>query len=498
MKTARKSSNNIMKKYYQLILVVVCFISIVTLLIYRHEYYRLRYVLEVLNFFGKPGLSEVEFCGPGFNATMLSEILRNSSMEVRETPPLFQQIDENFYSYSSFLRSYNKYEKLEITEAHIINTIVIGKAHVQPRFRCNIWFENSSKPKAGRFSFKAASEIISDYQLYIFECSLSKNLGKPAGISFYVNDYNINPMYAPINKVIQVNTRRKVRERSSIKFVNNIEPAFCVIPNHVPIVSRDAFIEFLVFHHIMGVNYFTIYDGMISEDVIKRLNLFPSDITQWDIQFFPLNYPFVFAKSYKIVRSAIELDCLFRHYKYDKEESSKVSHVAVLSWDEFLVPRVHNSFKAVLDDFDPTRALRTYTVEPLLFCLNQNDDDNVEIGYPAIMKKTHYYNIPQNKVPIHVRNLETMTNFDDLFNLTTSIKKIPLELLGAHKYSVCRDWKTFSPGGYNETEMQVFQHKFEGAMIKYGQSLVSNKVYRLYTSGQIWEKNSIDNVRDML
>ncbi|OWR52180.1 hypothetical protein KGM_208153 [Danaus plexippus plexippus] len=269
-----------MKKYYQLILVVVCFISIVTLLIYRHEYYRLRYVLEVLNFFGKPGLSEVEFCGPGFNATMLSEILRNSSMEVRETPPLFQQIDENFYSYSSFLRSYNKYEKLEITEAHIINTIVIGKAHVQPRFRCNIWFENSSKPKAGRFSFKAASEIISDYQLYIFECSLSKNLGKP--------------------------------------------------------------------------------------------------------------------------------------------------------------------------------------------------------------------------VPIHVRNLETMTNFDDLFNLTTSIKKIPLELLGAHKYSVCRDWKTFSPGSYNETEMQVFQHKFEGAMIKYGQSLVSNKVYRLYTSGQIWEKNSIDNVRDML
>lgn len=498
MKSHRKPSGNIMRKYYQLILVVVCFISVITLLIYRHEYYRLRYVLEVLNFFGKPGLSEVEFCGPGFNATMLSEILRNSSMEVRETPPLFQQIDENFYSYSSFLRSYNKYEKLTPLYAHVINTIVIGKAHVVPNFRCNIWLENSLKSKAGRFNYKTASESINDYRLFIFECSLPKNFGKPTGVSFYVNDYNINPIHAPINKVIQVNTKRKARESSSIRFVNNIEPAVCVIPNHVPIVSRDAFIEFLVFHHIIGIDHFTIYDSMISEDVIRRLNLFPSDITQWEIQFFPLNYPFVFSKSYEIVRNAIELDCLFRHFRYDKEELNKVSHVAVLSWDEFLVPRVHTNLNAMLDDFDPTRSIRSYIVEALVFCLNQMDDDNAEVGYPDMMRKTHYYLMPQEKVPVNIRNLDTMTSFDDLFNLTTNSKNIPLELLGAHKYSVCRDSKKFHPDGYNETEMQVFQHKFEGAMIKFGQSLVSNKIYRLYRSGQIWEKTSNENVRDML
>ncbi|CAH2239704.1 jg12479 [Pararge aegeria aegeria] len=487
-----------MRKYYQLILVVVCFISIITLLIYRHEYYRLRYVLEVLNFFGKPGLSEVEFCGPGFNATMLSEILRNSSMEVRETPPLFQQIDENFYSYSSFLRSYYKYEKLTPLNAHIINTIVIGKANVAPNFRCNVWLENSNKPKAGRFNYKLASEPIKDHRLFIFECSLGKNMGKPTGVSFYINDYNINPMHAPINKIIQVNTKRKTRESGSIRFINNIEPAVCVIPNHVPIVSRDSFIEFLVFHHIIGVDYFTIYDSMISEDVIRRLNLFPSDITQWEIQFFPLNYPFVFSKSYEIVRNAIELDCLFRHFRYDKEESNKVSHVAILSWDEFLVPRVHTNLKAMLDDFDPTRSIRTYIVESLVFCLNQMDDDNAEIGYPDIMKKTHYYSMQQEKVSINIRNLDTMASFEDLFNLNTNSKNIPLELLGAHKYSVCRDHNKFHPEGYNETEMQVFQHKFEGAMIKFGQTLVSNKIYRLYRSGQIWERSSNENVRDML
>lgn len=499
MKTPRKSSGNIMRKYYQLILVLVCFVSIVTLLIYRHEYYRLRYVLEVLNFFGKSGLSEIEFCGPGFNATMLSEILRNSSMEVRETPPLFQQIDENFYSYSSFLRSYQKYEQLTPSHAYNIDTIVIGKAHVRPNFRCNIWLENSAKPKAGRFNHKIMSEPINEFRVYIFQCSLNKNLGKPKGVSFYLNDFNISPIHAPINRVIQVNTRRLARKNSNIKFVNNIVPAMCVIPNQVPLVSRDNFIEFLVFHHMMGINFFTIYDSMISEDIIRRLNLLPTDITQWNIQFFPLNYPFVFAKSYEIIRSAIELDCLFRHFRLDKEELDKASHAMVLSWDEFLVPRVHTNVKAILDDFDPTRKQRTLEVKPLLFCLNQADDDNSEIGHPDIMRKTHYFKLHQEMKSVFIRNLDSMTMFDDIFNLN-STKVIPLDILGVHKYTECRDPKSYSTVGvgYNETQMQVFQHKFEGAMLKFDQSLVSNNVYRLYRSGQIWEKTSSENVRDML
>lgn len=498
MKTQRKPSANIMRKYYQLILILISFISIVTLLIYRHEYYRLRYVLEVLNFFGKPGLSEIEFCGPGFNATMLSEILRNSSMEVRETPPLFQQIDENFYSYSSFLRSYQKYEKLTPSYAYNIDSIVIGKANIQPSFRCNIWLENDSKPKTGRFSFKTVSNPINDYNLYVFQCAMAKDFGKPKGISFYVNDYNINPIHAPINRLIEVNTRRKAREISSIKFVNNVVPAICVIPNSVPIVSRDAFIEFLVFHHMMGVNYFTIYDSMISEDVIRRLNLLPADITQWNIQFFPLNYPFIFSKSYDIVRKAVELDCLFRHFRYDKEDSDKASHAAILSWDEFLVPRYHTNIKGVIGDFDPTRSIRTAVVQPLLFCLNQPDDDNAEIGYPNIINKRHYYLLPEKKTLINIRNLDTMSTFDELYNLTSSIKEIPLDVLGLHKYTECRDSKKYSPNGYNETQLQVFQHKLEGAITQFAQSLLSNKIYRLYKSGQIWERTASENVRDML
>lgn len=500
MKTHRKSSGSIMRKYYQLILVIVCFISIITLLIYRHEYYRLRYVLEVLNFFGKPGLSEIEFCGPGFNATMLSEIVRNTSMEVRETPPLFQQIDDNFYSYSSFLRSYKKYENLTPLHAHSIDSIVIGKADVKPNFRCNIWLENSDKPKASRFSYKIVSEAINGYSLYIFQCYLNKNLGKPTGVSFYINDYNINPIHAPINRLIQVNTKRKPRESSSIRFVNNIVPAVCVIPNQVPIVSRDQFIEFLVFYHMMGVNHFTIYDTMISEDIIRRLNLLPPDITQWEIQFFPLNYPYVFAKSYDIVRNAIELDCLFRHFRIDKEESNKASHAMVLSWDEFLVPRVHSNIRAILDDFDPTRKLRSVKVKPLLFCLNQEIDSNTDDGYPDIMRKTHYYITPQELKSIAIRNLDSMMIFEDLFNLTSGIKQAPVEILAVHKYTECRDPKGYHLNGvgYNETQMQVFQHKFEGAMLRFGQSLVSDRIYRLYRSGQIWEKTNNEFVRDML
>ncbi|XP_063372093.1 uncharacterized protein LOC134660276 [Cydia amplana] len=504
MKTPRQSSGSIMRKYYQLILVIVCFVSIVTLLIYRHEYYRLRYVLEVLNFFGKPGLSEIEFCGPGFNATMLTEIMRNSSMEVRETPPLFQQIDDNFYAYSSFLRSYQKYEKLT-PHAHNIDTIVIGRANARPNFRCNIWLENSSKHKVGTFTFKTISQPINGFRLFVFQCSLSQNLGKLKGISFYANDYKISPIHAPINRLIDVTTKRKsrpMRYTNNIKFVNNVVPAMCIIPNQVPIVSRDSLIESLVFHHMMGVNSFTIYDSLISEDIVKRLNLVPSDITQWDIQFFPLNFPFNFAKSYDIVKQAIELDCLFRHFKLDKEDTNKASHAIVISWDEFLVPRIHNSLKAVISDFDPTYKQKSITVEPLLFCLNQNDDDNSEIGYPDIMKKTHYYQLPQEKKrPVYIRNLDSMTTFEDIFNATTtSGQAIPANLLAVHKYTECRDPNSYHPRGvgFNETQMEVFRNKYEAAMMKFGPSLVNNKIYRLYRSGQIWEKMSNENVRDML
>ncbi|KAJ2944909.1 hypothetical protein O0L34_g1802 [Tuta absoluta] len=499
MKTPRKSSGHIMKKYYQLILVIVCCISIVTLLIYRHEYYRLRYVLEVLNFFGKPGLSEIEFCGPGFNATMLSEILRNSSLEVCETPPLFQEIDENFYSYSSFLRSYQKHETLTPTHAHVIDTIVVGKEHARPNFRCNVWLENSYKPRPGRFTFKIMYEPINEFRVYVFQCSMNQDLGKPKGVSFYLNDYNINPIHAPINRVIEVNTKRKARKSVNIRFVNSIEPAMCVIPNQVPLVSRDSFIEFLVFHHLMGVNQFTIYDSMMSEDIIKRLNLLPADITQWNIQFYPLNYPFIFAKSYEVIRKAVELDCLFRHFRFDKEESEKPSHAMVLSWDEYLVPRVHSNLKGLLDDIDTKRKIRSLEVKPLLFCLNQADDDNSEAGHPDIMRKTHYYMMQQDLKSVHIRNLDSMLNFEDIFDIKDSTE-VSITMLGLHKYMECKDPKSYDPygSGYNETQMQVFQHKFEGAMLKFDQNLVTNKVYRLYRSGQIWEKTPYEHIRDML
>lgn len=487
-----------MKRYYQLILLITCVLSVILLLFYRHEYIKLRSVLEVFNFFGKPGLSKIEFCGPGFNATMLSEIMRNSTLEVRETPPLFQQIDENFYTYSSFLRSYQKYEKLTQSFPHEIDTIVIGKASVRPNFRCNVWHENSMKPKAGRFTFKIASEPINDYRVYIFHCTMTKDFGKPKAVSFYINDYNINPTHAPINQLINVETKRKPQTQTSIKFINNIVPTICVIPNQVPIVPRDSFIDFLVFHHIMGVDDFVIYDSTISEDIIRRLNLLPADITQWSIKFFPLNYPFVFSKSYDIIRNAIELDCMFRHFRPDKEDHSNPSHSIVLSWDEFLVPRYHNNLKSLIQDIDPTREFKMLEVKPLLFCLNQIDDENIEVGYPDIIKKTHYYVLQQKLVTAKIRNLNSMLSFNDVLELDAGKMVAKVENLALHKYTECKDKNSFSPFGYNETQLQMFPNKFEGAMMRYSQTLVDNKIYRLYRSGQIWERNVEEEVRDML
>lgn len=148
--------------------------------------------------------------------------------------------------------------------------------------------------------------------------------------------------------------------------------------------------------------------------------------------------------------------------------------------------------KAIIDDLDPTRKVHSFEVKPLLFCLNQNDDDNTNIAYPDIMKKTHYYIIPNQQIKsLHMRNLDAMKTFDDILNLNSS-RIIPLETLGAHKYTECRDPKTYQPESYNEEQMQGFKHRMEGAMLSFAESLNSNKMYRLYRAGQIWEKTPSD------
>lgn len=502
-----------MRKYIQLLLVIVCIISVFSLLVYRHEYYRLRYVLEVLNFFGKPGLSEVEFCGPGFNATLLSELMQNSSLPSLESPPVFQQIDDNFYAYSSFIRHNPRYTGLKDQFIYETDTIAVGKKNFKPKFGCHFWMEDGDKPKVGKFKWRPLKfmDNADDFELYIFHCGLLRDIGVPIGLSFYANNVDSVPIYNSIHKLVSVNTNKHKRENSAIKFVNNLELTACIVPNKIPLVSKSSIIEFLAYHEMMGITEFNIYDSSISFDVTKRINLLPDELTKWKVRFYPLNYPFSFSKAYNIVRNVVELDCVYRHLQIDKELYSRTSHVVLLSWNEFLVPRYHHHLKNLLNDVDPMRKVRRSDLSSLTFCTNQRNDPKVKPDYPEIVKKTHYYkdiDLDAAKTSVSIINLDAINSFEEILSLKStdydrrlvvSNKTLTNDIIAVHKYIDCSD-NVLSSGNQIEggnSKFDMKPHVFEGAMLKFAEALHSNKIYRLYKTGKIWDK-PISRVRDML
>ncbi len=84
-----------MRKYYQLILLILSAISILCFVFYKHEYDRLRKVLEVLDFFGTPTVTEL-----GDNALVPLKECRNGSVEF--IPDLWRLYEDEIYVYSSF------------------------------------------------------------------------------------------------------------------------------------------------------------------------------------------------------------------------------------------------------------------------------------------------------------------------------------------------------------------------------------------------------------
>ena len=84
-----------MKKYSQLLLLIFSVISILCFVFYKHEYDRLRKVLEVLDIFGTPVTDSA-------NGALLLPALdcRNGSVEF--IPDLWRLYEDEIFVYSSF------------------------------------------------------------------------------------------------------------------------------------------------------------------------------------------------------------------------------------------------------------------------------------------------------------------------------------------------------------------------------------------------------------
>lgn len=278
-----------MRKYHQLLLFVVAVISLSLLLVYRHEYNRLHYVLEVFNFFGQ-----------SCNLTQLGQI-ESLNQQHWGPEPVWHSSEGSpgFHVYSAFW-----------TEENQVKAIVVQDTRKEAPRSCYLWFEDYRKPVVGKFRF---GQITQKSPAYFYYCASVSSTSVPYAVSF-------------------ASKSAKIPVRSITKPSHFSNTTICVVP--APEFSKAALLEFLSFHHLIGVNDFIFYDGTIPYRLVKIITNLSLRLGI-RVSFFPWNYPK--RGEVALTRSLVESDCLIRTMGY-------ANNSIILDINEYVVPRQHYSF----------------------------------------------------------------------------------------------------------------------------------------------------------
>ncbi|CAG9766753.1 unnamed protein product [Ceutorhynchus assimilis] len=291
-----------MKKFQRLILILISLTSLALFLIYRHQYNRLRHVLEVFNFFGTP-------CN-------VTELQRSEGLLVEHDwgpQPVWQEVDSKGFIYSAFLQ-----------EKHKVQGIGIRHASVAVPKSCFLLFEDDNKPSKNKLT---VSKILEDkttgFLAYIYTCQFTKNDKRPYAIAFKSLS---GPKF--VTTLLTDNLDKKFSFNSTI----------CLLPIASQF-SKKSVIEFLSFHHLLGVESFIVYyEQNFSYKLMKLLKNLSNTLNMW-INFYPYNLPLFVPKNFTNI--LIELDCQLR-----TKNQSKYS--ITLGTNDYVVPSLDNSKTTIL------------------------------------------------------------------------------------------------------------------------------------------------------
>lgn len=292
-----------MRKYWQLFLLILSVISLVLVLVYRHEYNRLHYVLEVFNFFGQPcNVSDLEKTDTVLN------------LHDWGPQPVWQET-ENGYIYSAFLTG-----KIEVKAIALQ-----GDASNVPR-NCHLWFEDKKKAIPGKFKFsKIGNDENTVLTSYFYVCLLPNIENVPYAVSF---SYKVKKE-SELKKILLTNTLDH-------KF--NLNTTICVSPS---VFSKKRFIEFISFHKLIGIESFIFY----YRDIPYRLSKLLQNLSRrldLQVSFLSWNYP---KGDSPLVRAIVENDCSLRTIGQSK-------YVVTLEMNEYIVPTRVTSFESLIRDFN--------------------------------------------------------------------------------------------------------------------------------------------------
>lgn len=339
-----------MRKYQQLLLIAVSALSVGTLLLYRSENGRLKYVLDVVNFFGQQTDRHVGVAGePSFEFT---------------TPfPIWQRIGKGFHAYAAFWRAADR-----VAGTGEVISIVVGLRHAIVSFRCDV--RSGSASHAARFGFNREEPAVEvpmaakqgggaagdEYIVYKFICKVSDptmRTAAPHRITF--TDLSTKQAYSIGIRDLSASALEQQRRPASDSVTKTLLPTLTTTPSRLvacvnlispltPGLQRyftkgdrladRHLLEFFLHHHVIGVHEFIVYDNRDQISLRNKQRLAQHNVR---LTYLPFNFPFALvpgADDPKL-RRILQLDCELRtlniSHWYVVAQPNEVLHT-----DEFL------------------------------------------------------------------------------------------------------------------------------------------------------------------
>lgn len=263
-----------------MLLIIISVFSLTLLLVYRHEYNRLRYVLEVFNFFGQPcNFSELITSG---------NILNHHDWG---PDPVWTQEDSVFV-FSSHLTSQQQLQSL------VVKSPKSGHAK-----NCYLWFDdNEWKPKVGKLRYQNLFTNNS-YEGYYYICEWTE-AATPYAVSY-------SKKQLVKNIIVQNND-----------ISNKFKMTMCVPPTKF--LTKRFLSEFLSYHNLVGVDSFIVYSNALPHKTVKLINNLSRQLN-FNISFYSYNFPQYFEE-------IVVEDCRLRTLKQS-------NYSVLMEVNEYMTPR---------------------------------------------------------------------------------------------------------------------------------------------------------------
>lgn len=284
-----------MRKYQQLALVLISISCIAILLVYKSENNRLKYVLEVVNIFGRSDTASL--------------IRVDNSSRYRAVPydfdsplPVWQRVGSDVYVYSAY------WQKNDLEAGGTVVSLAVGLEHAVVNFKCQV--QHGGKDVVpGKFYFirldsptgSVATPNGEVSVIYKFLCKVKRDFGHPTEVVFTDSVHAIK-RYIPLRVIESKSIPQKMTMTACVDLNNYLEL-------DEEFRKPSAVLQYFLHHQIVGVDDFIVYNSN-ALDSLTTTTLYNHGIK---INLLPYNFPFDLTNKQQN-RQMIELDCLMRNF----------------------------------------------------------------------------------------------------------------------------------------------------------------------------------------